>query len=298
MALRAADAAKAMDVDDLHAAGSRSAAMPSVRRARERRSPRARRAGSPRERGSAPCRRTPSPSACRSEQEQRQRRGYRRGSRAQPGERERVRAPGRRTARRRCGRGAKPRRSTSPSSTVTDGSPQHPDCLRGQLRLLAGLRRARSRAPRRGRTASARTRRPSWACRRRQVGGELGPWRRAGQLRHLVDPASAAQDLVSRRIVRLPQRACIGRDRGAADRDVVAHDPRARRRLPAATTSAAAASSACAPRRDRPERGSRRARAGSSVRRALPRIASPVATPAAAAMRARGAFGRDARREG
>ena len=56
--------------------------------------------------------------------------------------------------------------------------------------------------------------------------GVLRARRRAGKRRHVVDPAAAGEHVVRVQVVRLPERSRVGRDREAADRDVVAYDPR------------------------------------------------------------------------
>jgi hypothetical protein len=50
--------------------------------------------------------------------------------------------------------------------------------------------------------------------------------RRAGDARHVVDPAARAQRLERVHVVRLPERAAVGGQCDTADLDAVAYDPR------------------------------------------------------------------------
>jgi len=60
---------------------------------------------------------------------------------------------------------------------------------------------------------------------KREVGGELGPGRPTTGLGHVVDPAAAVEDLARVLVVRLPERARVGRENGTTDADLVATDP-------------------------------------------------------------------------
>ena len=114
--------------------------------------------------------------------------------------------------------------------------------LRHELRLLARVVAPELADLVAGRRASARTRRPHVAAAVSQVGGLLGPRRRARELGHVVDPVAARERVVGVQVVRLPERARVGRDREAADLDLVADDPRAiTSTAPATTTTAATA---------------------------------------------------------
>ena len=57
-----------------------------------------------------------------------------------------------------------------------------------------------------------------------------GVVRRTGQVGHVVDPLACSERRVRVRVVRLPQRLRVGRQREAADGDVVSRPPRARAR--------------------------------------------------------------------
>ena len=108
-----------------------------------------------------------------------------------------------------------------------------------------------------------------------------GSTRRSGMSGTLVDPARPAERLVGAEVVRLPERARVGRDREAADLDLVAHDPRRERRRPAP-----------ARRQPRPSPARRQSRYAGEGERQRRRAAcsrgsrSPVTTPSPAERRA------------
>ena len=62
-------------------------------------------------------------------------------------------------------------------------------------------------------------------AREREVGRQLRPGRPVRRLRDVVDPAAAIEDLARRLVVRLPQRARVGREHEAADAGFVASHP-------------------------------------------------------------------------
>ena len=115
----------------------------------------------------------------------------------------------------------------------------------------------------RGRAASARTRRPRRRARRAVDRPRiLGPRRRAGERRDVVDPAAVVEDVARVRVVRLPERARVGRDRVAADLHLVPHDPRRDARARPCRRTSAHAPSPCARPGRSARRRRRRARAG------------------------------------
>ena len=103
--------------------------------------------------------------------------------------------------------------------------PEHAHCLCGQSCLLA-----RVLAPEVDHLGAVEAHLGALVHRARSFGRDvrrtLGPGRHPGEIGDVVDPLAARQDRVRRRVVRLPERSGIGRDRSAADRDLVADEPR------------------------------------------------------------------------
>ena len=151
-----------------------------------------------------------------------------------------------------------------------------------QLRLLARVLAPERRSSRARRGASARTRRRGGTRPALEVDRALElrrDRRSAGERRHVVDPLAGGERRVRVDVVRLPERARVGRDRAAADLHLVADDPGHHARAPRTTSTTP--TTRRAPRWCHAMNAA--STSGSAASRVLPRIATPSDAPVAAA---------------
>ena len=211
-----------------------------ARAERAERHPRDRRRGEhreqevPRARGSASCRRRPTPRTSRSRRRPSTSTRKRRGTKNAAGDREQVERDHVRGLRDRAERVDRAARLGRALALEHRRLPEQHGRLPHQLQLLARVLAPERPRPRPGRAPSARTRRRRArsarpAADRRRARGQSGA---PGTRRHVVDPAPVGEQVVGLRVVRLPERARVGRDREAARPAPGCARPTARPRAP------------------------------------------------------------------